>query len=199
MREVRVESIEGLQTLGGEVRLSANSGDLDLVFPSAVWEGIIASLSESEAPTPEELSELDRLRRSLAGYAKERSFSTVLEGVQCGGSDLEYHLVLRAGGLFAATTGYHFAPSVGPGLMARIGVTLDGDDFVEQAFVVGAVVEPVALAAGDEALRALSIRGRRCSTSRFEMAPELWRTLHEKLGWRDVQTVATETVATEKR
>lgn len=192
MREVRVESIEGLRTLGGEVRLSANSGDLDLLFPSAVWEGMLASLSESEGPTAEELSELDLLRVSLAEHARERSFNTVLEGARCGGSDLEYDLVLRSGGLFAATTGYHFAPVVGPELMARIGVSLDDDDFVEQAFVVGAVVEPVALAAGDESLRALSIRGRRCSTSRFEMAPELWRTLHEKLGWRDVQTVATE-------
>ena len=192
MREVRVESVEGLQTLGGEVRLSANGGDLDLVFSRALWETVLASAGESDGPTPEELSELDRLRHSLAGYARERSFNTVLEGVQCGGSNLEYDLVLRSGGLFAATTGYHFAPSVGPELMARIGVTLDDDDFVEQAFVVGAVVDPVALAAGDESLRALSVRGRRCSTSRFEMAPELWRTLHEKLGWRDVQTVATE-------
>lgn len=192
MREVRVESIEGLETLGSEVRLSANSGDLGIVFPTAVWEAVLASASEPEGPTQEELTEMERLRDALAAYARERSFNTVLEGVQCGGSGLEYDLVLRSGGLFAATTGYRFAPMVGPELMARVGVSLEDDDFVEQAFVIGAVADPVALAAGDEALRVLSIRGRRCSTSRFEMAPELWRTLHEKLGWSNVQTVATE-------
>ena len=33
MREVRVESLEGLENTGGEVRLSANSGGLEVVFP----------------------------------------------------------------------------------------------------------------------------------------------------------------------
>ncbi len=192
MREVRVESIEGLETLGSEVRLSANSGDLGIVFPTAVWEAVLASASEPEGPTQEELTELERLRDALAAYARERSFNTVLEGVQCGGSGLEYDLVLRSGGLFAATTGYHFAPVVAPDLMARVGASLEDDDFVEQAYVIGAVADTMSLAAGDDALRALSMRGRWCSTSRFEMASELWRTLHEKLGWSNVQTVATE-------
>jgi hypothetical protein len=36
------------------------------------------------------------------------------------------------------------------------------------------------------------VRGRRCSTSRFEMAPELWHTLSEGLGWVDVETFVNE-------
>ena len=192
MREVRVESVEGLEMLGGALRLSANAGDLEVVFPREIWERILASASEPTQPTEEELAELESLRNALAGYAREHSFNTVLEGVQCGGSELEYDLVLRPGGLFAATTGYHFAPVVVPDLMARVGTSLEDDDFVEQAYVIGAVADAGSLAAGDDALRTLSMRGRRCSTSRFEMAPELWRTLHEKLGWKDVKTVTTE-------
>jgi hypothetical protein len=193
MREVRVESVEGLEMLGGAaLRLSANAGDLEVVFPREIWERILASASEPTQPTEEELAELESLRNALAGYAREHSFNTVLEGVQCGGSELEYDLVLRPGGLFAATTGYHFAPVVVPDLMARVGTSLEDDDFVEQAYVIGAVADAGSLAAGDDALRTLSMRGRWCSTSRFEMAPELWRTLHEKLGWKDVKTVATE-------
>ncbi len=178
--------------LGDEVRLSANAGDLDLVFPKQVWTELLASAFEPIKPTDEELAEIDRLRAGLLSHARDRSFNTILEDVQCGGSGLQYDLVLRAGGLLAATTGYHFGPVVQPDLMARIGVSLEGDQMVEQAYVVGAVVDPLAMDAGDESLRALSIRGHRCSTSRFEMAPELWRVLHEKLGWRDVQTAATE-------
>lgn len=162
MREVRVESVEGLEMLGGALRLSANAGDLEVVFPREIWERILASVSEPTQPTEEELAEL------------------------------EYDLVLRPGGLFAATTGYHFAPVVAPDLMARVGTSLEDDDFVEQAYVIGAVADAGSLAAGDDALRTLSMHGRRCSTSRFEMAPELWRTLHEKLGWKDVKTVTTE-------
>jgi hypothetical protein len=39
-------------------------------------------------------------------------------------------------------------------------------------------------------LKALSIRGKRCSSSRFELAPELWQVLSEKLGWKNVEPVA---------
>jgi hypothetical protein len=35
------------------------------------------------------------------------------------------------------------------------------------------------------------VRGRRCSTSRFEMAPELWQVLSEELGWENVETFVT--------
>ncbi len=192
MREARIESIEGIEMLGDEVRLSANDSGLEIVFPREVWTEVLASAFEPIKPTDHELAEIDRLREGLLTHARDRSFNTILEDVQCGGSGLQYALVLRAGGLLAATTGYHFDPVVSPELMARIGVSLEEDQMVEQAYVIGAVVDPIAMAAGDESLRALSIRGHRCSTSRFEMAPELWRVLHEKLGWKDVQTVATE-------
>ena len=47
------------------------------------------------------------------------------------------------------------------------------------------MAEDGALAAGDDALEVLPVRGRRCSAGPFEMPPELWR----ELGWRDVETV----------
>ena len=186
MQEVRVESLDGLEARGGQVRLSANAGSLSIVFPAKVWEQMLANAPASTEPSPEELSELDSLRERLEGHARERSFNSVLEGVSSGESGLEYALVLRPGGLFAMTTGYHFAPVVGPGLVARIGASLAGDRLVEQAYVVGAVAEEEALASGDETLRVLSVRGRRCSASRFEMPPELWQVLSGDLGWRDV-------------
>jgi hypothetical protein len=76
--------------------------------------------------------------------------------------------------------------------MGRIGGSLEDDDLVEQAYVIGAVADPGALAAGDDNLKALSVRGRRSNTSRFEMAPELWHTLHERLGWKNVETFVNE-------
>ena len=191
MQEVRVESLEGLEALGGGMRLSANSGSLSIVFPKEVWERLLASAAISDEPTPDELAELDLLRKRLEGHAKEHSFNSVLGGVQCGSSGLDYDLVLRPSGLFAMTTGYHFAPVVGPELVSRIGASLEGDGFVEQAYVVGAVAGDEALAAGDESVRVLAVRGRRCSASRFEMPPELWQVLSGRLGWRDVDTVAT--------
>jgi hypothetical protein len=72
--------------------------------------------------------------------------------------------------------------------MRRIGTCLAGDRLVEQAYAIGAVASEEALAAGDDNLKALSVRGRRCSTSRFEMAPELWQVLAEGLGWDNVET-----------
>ena len=191
MQEVRVESLEGLEARGGQVRLSVNAGSLNIVFPAEVWDQVLASAPASTEPTPEELSELDLLKANLEGHAREHSFNSVLAGVACGDAGLAYDLVLRPGGLFAMTTGYHFAPLVGPGLVARIKASLAGDRFVEQAYVVGAVAEEEALLSGDEALRVLSVRGRRCSASRFEMPPELWQVLSGRLGWRDVETVAT--------
>jgi hypothetical protein len=90
------------------------------------------------------------------------------------------------------TTGYHFAPVVGPELVARVGASLTEDAFVEQAYVIGAVAGDEAIAAGDDATRVLAVRGRRCSASRFEMPPELWQVLSGRLGWRDVDTTATQ-------
>jgi hypothetical protein len=189
MQEVRVESLEKLEVLEGQMRLSANSGSLSIVFPKEVWDHILANAPASEEPDAVELEERDLLKDQLRALARENSFGTILEGVQCGGDPgLEYDLVLRPAGLLAVTTGYHFASVVGPDLMSRIGASLEEDEFVEQAYVIGAVASPGALAADDDNLRCLSIRGRRCSASRFEMAPELWQVLSERLGWDDVET-----------
>jgi hypothetical protein len=189
MQEVRVESLEGLEMSGDGMRLSANSGSLSIVFSKEVWDHILANTPASEEPAADELEELQLLREQLKAYAEDNSFATIREGVRCGGSKLEYDLVLKPAGLFAATTGYHFAPVVVPDLMEELGACLEEDGSVEQAYAIGAVASEEALDfADDENLRCLSIRGRRCSTSRFEMAPELWNTLHERLGWDNVET-----------
>lgn len=198
MREVRIESLEGLEITDGEIRLPVHSGDVSLVFPAEVWTSLLASIPTHDEPNPEELAELQDLKQHLMQHAAEHSFTTILEGVQCGGergserSDLEYDLVLRPASLYAATTGYFFAPVVEPEVMTRIGVSLEEDSFVEQAYVIGAVATEQALAAGDDNVKALSVRGRRCTTSRFEMAPELWQVLSERMGWKNVDTVVTE-------
>lgn len=191
MQEVRVESLDKLEAHEGQMRLSANAGSLRILFSLEVWEDLISSAPASEEPTPEELEELDLLREQLERYARQRSFSTVHRGVRCGRSGLDYDLVLRPASLFAVTTGYHFTPVVGSEMVAKIGAGLDDDKSVEQAFLIGAVADEEALAAGDESLRVLSVRGRSCSTSRFEMPPELWQVLSGKLGWRNVNTIAT--------
>ena len=201
MREVRVTSLEKVEVTDGEVRILANSGDLVLVFPGALWEDAIAAASSSSEPSSEELEELQTLKRRLKEYAEENSFATVLEVVPSGGlgSDQQLDLVLRPAGMFAVTTGYVFLPVVLPEHMARLGVSLEEETFVEQAYLVGAVAEAQALAAGDDRLKALSIRGRRCSSSRFELAPELWQVLSEDLGWRDVEPVAPAMGADDRR
>jgi hypothetical protein len=190
--EVRVESLEKLEELGGEMRLSANSGRLSIVFPKEVWDHILANAPTSEEPEAAELEGLDLLKEELKAYAEDNSFGTLLEGVRCGDSGLQYDLVLRPAGLFAVTTGYYFTPVVGPDLMTRIGASLEEDESVEQAYVIGAVASPDALAADDDNLKCLSVRGRRCSTSRFEMAPELWQVLSERMGWDNVETFVNE-------
>lgn len=194
MREVRIESLEGLDITDGEIRLPVHSGDLKIVFPAEVWSSLLASIPIHDEPNPEELAELQDLKQRLMQHAAEHSFTTILEGVQCGGerSNLEYDLVLRPASLYAVTTGYFFAPVVEPEVMARIGVSLEEDSFVEQVYVIGAVAKEQALVAGDDNVKALSVRGRRCTTSRFEMAPELWQVLSERMGWKNVDTVVTE-------
>jgi hypothetical protein len=193
MRKVRVESLQGLEMRGKELRLSANSGALRIVFPKEVWDHILADAPVYEEPEAAELEELEYLRGQLKAFAEDNSFAAILEGVRCGDDEsLEYDLVLRPAGLLAVTTGYHFAPVVGPDLVSRIGACLEGDDSVEQAYAIGAVAYTEALAAYDDNLKCLSIRGRRCSASRFEMAPELWHTLHERLGWENVATFMNE-------
>ena len=192
MPEMRVESLEKVEVTDSEVRILANSGDLALVFPRALWESALTEVSSSSEPTSRELEELMTLNRLLKEHAEENSFATVLEDVPCGGknSGQQFDLVLRPAEIFAATTGYLFLPVVLPEQMALLRASLEEDVFVEQAYIVGALAESQAFATGDERLKALSIRGRRCSSSRFELAPELWQVLSEKLGWRNVEPVA---------
>lgn len=189
---MRVESLEKVEVTDSEVRILANSGDLALVFPRALWESALTEVSSSSEPTSRELEELMTLNRLLKEHAEENSFATVLEDVPCGGknSGQQFDLVLRPAEIFAATTGYLFLPVVLPEQMALLRASLEEDVFVEQAYIVGALAESQAFATGDERLKALSIRGRRCSSSRFELAPELWQVLSEKLGWRNVEPVA---------
>lgn len=189
MQEVRVESLEGLQRRGGRVLLSANAGSLSIVFPEEVWNRATADAVSSQEPTPEELAELAEIRARLERHARENGFKTVLKSVgQGGGPAPEYDLVLEPSGMFAATTGYAFAPVVGMDLVERVRALLGRGGAVEQAYLIGAVADDAALAAGDDALKALSVRGRRCGASRFEMPPELWQVLSRELGWRDVET-----------
>jgi len=190
MQEVRVESLEGLERRAGRVRLSANAGSLSIVFPEEIWERATADAVPAREPTPEELSELDEIRVRLERHARENGFKTVFEGVRHagGGPAPEYDLVLEPSGLLAATTGYVFAPVVGRDLVERVRALLGRGGAVEQAYLIGAVADDGALAAGDDALKALSVRGRRCGASRFEMPPELWQVLSRELGWRDVET-----------
>jgi hypothetical protein len=187
MHEVSLESLDKLESRDGRMLLSANAGALSIVFPQEVWENLLASAPTSAEPTQKELAELARIEEQLRGFAVEESFSSVLGDVPCGDSRLAYDLVLRPAGLFAMTTGYFFAPVVDAGLVTKIG----GDGTVEQAYIVGAVAEEEALLSGDENLQVLSVRGRSCSTSRFEMPPELWQVLSGRLGWRDVHAIAT--------
>lgn len=191
MREVKVTSLDRIESTNGEVRILANSGDLALVFPQALWESALEEGLPPSEPTTGELEELETLKQQLEEHARENSFATALEGVPCGGDpDQQFDLVLRPARLFAVTIGYVFLRVVSPEHVARLGASMEEDNFVEQAYLVGAATDQQALAAGDETLKALSIRGRRCSVSRFELAPELWQVLSEKLGWNNVEPVA---------
>lgn len=192
MREERIKSLEKVEASDGEVRVLANAGDLALVFPRELWEAAREMSSLQEEPPPEELSELEALEKGLLEHAGEHSFETVLTDVPFGGpagddSSGGYDLVLRSASPLAATTGYVFLPVIRPEHVALFGARIDEDGFVEGAYLVGAVAEEAALLAGDEGVRVLSVRGRRCSSSRFELVPELWQVLSEKLGWRDVE------------
>jgi hypothetical protein len=192
MREVRVTSFERFEAMDGEVRIIANSGDLALIFPRELWESMPTEVSSPSEPATEELEVLVELRGRLEEHARENSFATVLEGVPLGGEgpDWQFDLVLRPAGMFAATTGYVFLPVVLPEHVAEFGARLEEDDFVEGAYLVGAIADQRALAAENESTKVLSIRGRSCSVSRFELAPELWQVLSEELGWNDVEPVA---------
>ena len=58
MQEVRVESLDGLEVRGSELRLSANAGRLRIVFPREVWDLVLMSAEASEEPDAAELEEL---------------------------------------------------------------------------------------------------------------------------------------------
>jgi hypothetical protein len=191
MQEVRVESLDGLDVRAGELRLSVNAGRLRIVFPKEVWDHVLVSAESSEEPADAELEELRELRERLRAHAREQGFESAIEGIGTGKPSLDYDLVLRPAGLLAVTTGYLFAPAVGQDLMATLKTRLEADTLVEQAYAIGAVATEDALATGDDNLKALSVRGRCCSTSRFEMAPELWVVLSEDLGWENVETFVT--------
>lgn len=191
MHEVRVESLDKLESLGGEVWISANSGrgnEVNIVFPKDVWEEILQRSSDAPEPTEAELDEARRIKASLASFARENSFETALEDVP-GGEGPPYDLVLRSNDLYSVTTGYLFAPLVERETAETLRNALESDGFVEQAYLVGAVAGEEALSLGDEDLKIVTVRGRKSTASRFEMAPELWRVLSEKLGWTDVVTV----------
>jgi hypothetical protein len=192
MREVRVTSLQRLEATDGEVRILANAGDLALEDEREVCESALTETVSPQEPTPEELEELLALKQRLKDYARENSFATVLEEVPCGneGSDRQFDLVQRPAGMLAASIGYLLLPVVRAEYMARLRSALEEDGFVEEAYLVGAVAEEEGLAAGGEGLKALSVRGRRCSSSRFELAPELWQVLTEE-GWDNVEPVAS--------
>src|SRR5215208_6510785 len=65
MREFKVQNLDRLEVTDGEVRILANSGDLALIFPRAIWEGMLAEASSPSGPTSEELEELATLKRRL--------------------------------------------------------------------------------------------------------------------------------------
>jgi hypothetical protein len=190
MQQVRVESLEGLERRGGRVRLSANAGSLSIVLSEEVWERATADAVPTQGPTPEKLSELEEIRARLEQHAREHSFKTVLRSVgHLGeGPAPEYDLGLEPSGSLAATTGCVFAPVVGRDLVERVRTLLERGGAVEQAYLVGATADDAALAAGTGALKTLSVSGRRCGASRFEVPPELWQVLSRGLGWRDVET-----------
>lgn len=192
MHEVRVESLDKLESLGGEIWISANSGDgneVNIVFPKNVWDEILREISDTPEPTEAELDEARRMKASLEAFAKNHSFETILEDVPCGESSLSYDLVLRSNDLYSVTTGYFFTPAIEAGAAEKLRAALETDSFVEQAYIVGAVAMGSAFAFGNDDLKIVSVRGRKSTASRFEMAPELWRTLSEKLGWTNIETV----------
>ncbi len=191
MREVRVQSLDKLEMADGGVRLVANFGELALVFPQGVWEAL-GRLSLPLDPNPEELRELAAVRQGLAEHARANGFASILEDVPCGndGSPERFDLVLRPSGPFALTMGYVFEPVVTREHVDRLEACLFGEAYVEGVYLVGAVAEGGAFAGRDEGVKVLSVRGRSCSSSRFELAPELWRVLSEGMGWKNVEPVA---------
>src|SRR5947209_13110804 len=86
MREVRVERLGKVAATDRTVRILANSRDLVLVFPRALFEEAIA---ESSPPSEPALEELATLKQRPEEHTGENSFATVVEDVPRGsmGSD----------------------------------------------------------------------------------------------------------------
>ncbi len=202
MHEVRVESLDKLESSGGEVWVFANSGkgdEVNIIFPRGVWDELVRGASNDAEPDSSELEELRSLEKHLRSFAKDHSFETILEDIPRGGSGgISYDLVLRSNDLYAVTTGYFFAPTLGSETIEKLRAALERDTFVEQAYAIGAVADDASFAFGDDDLKVVSVRGRKSTASRFEMAPELWRTLSEKLGWTDIETVIPESTPDDK-
>ncbi|MDX6380135.1 MAG: hypothetical protein QOI57_1159 [Rubrobacteraceae bacterium] len=55
MRKVKVMSLDKLEVTNGEIRIFANSGDLVLAFPQALWENVLTEASSPSETTPEDL------------------------------------------------------------------------------------------------------------------------------------------------
>jgi hypothetical protein len=84
--------------------------------------------------------------------------------------------------MLAVTIGYLFLPVVRAEHMARLRTALKEDSFVEGAYLVGAVVEEEALAAGGEGLKALSIRGGGARRAASSSHPSSGRYSRKKVG-----------------
>ena len=78
MQEVKVESLERLETLEGWMRISTCAGSPSIVFPREVWENLLANALTSAVPTPEELEEL--APRSTSPFEIPPELRTVLSG-----------------------------------------------------------------------------------------------------------------------
>ena len=115
MQEVRVESLDGLEVRGRELRLSANAGRLRIVFPREVWDHLLRQRpGASKSPTPRSSRSCGTSNDRLEGARREaRLRDRPRRGSARASSGLDYDLVLRPAGLLAVTTGYLFAPVVG--------------------------------------------------------------------------------------
>src|SRR5215211_9280522 len=68
MQEVRVESLDGLEIRGDELRLSANAGRLRIVFPKEIWDYAVTSAAASGEPDAAEFEELHDLKGKLKAH-----------------------------------------------------------------------------------------------------------------------------------
>lgn len=184
MQRLKVQSLQNVEMAGREVRLHLNEGELTLIFPREIWEHV-TDTPYSPEPTPEELEDLQRLKEHLFTYARENNFATVLEDYPSNNGVFE--LVLRPEGFLAVSTAYFFTPVARTGDIEWVSASLPEDPVIEQAYVVSVVADPQALEMGSDEVQVLCMRDRRCTSSRFEMASELWQVLSDKMAWENVK------------